>query len=157
MKHPPELIALARKLWDEGLSAAAIAQHMGLTKGVISGISDRNDFPARPIPPKFRNAPKRARKPTPNGKRRPETLLAAQLRSHAGLVARTTAAVRMPEVHIAAARGCQYPAWSDDEKPTHLYCDAPIANGSYCEAHAAKCFRVVRDAQPFMFGWGTAA
>lgn len=43
-------VAEARRLWSEGLSAAQIAKRMGVTKNVISGVSNRNDFPARPSP-----------------------------------------------------------------------------------------------------------
>jgi DNA-directed RNA polymerase sigma subunit (sigma70/sigma32) len=48
--HSPDFIVRARRLWDEGHSASEVARRMNVTKNVIIGIADRNDFPARPSP-----------------------------------------------------------------------------------------------------------
>jgi len=50
LTHAPETIALARALWDAGLSTAEIGLIMNVTKNAIVGIAHRNDFPARPSP-----------------------------------------------------------------------------------------------------------
>lgn len=46
----PEFRARARALYDTGLSVAAVARAMGVTKNVISGISWRDDWPGRGSP-----------------------------------------------------------------------------------------------------------
>lgn len=49
----PAVVALARKLWDEGLSASKIGARCGTTKGAIIGCAHRNLWPARPSPIRF--------------------------------------------------------------------------------------------------------
>ena len=46
-KHTPAFIASVRALWGEGLKTRVIAERLGVTIGVINGISERNDFPSR--------------------------------------------------------------------------------------------------------------
>jgi hypothetical protein len=41
-------------------------------------------------------------------------------------------------------RGCCWPLWRDDERPTHLYCDVEAVAGArsrYCEHHLARSRR----------------
>lgn len=45
--HSDETIATARRYWDAGLAVTEIGYKMGVSKGVITGISYRNNFPAR--------------------------------------------------------------------------------------------------------------
>lgn len=52
----PESISVARRLWDDGLTASQIAVGMGVTRNSIIGIAYRNDFPARPSPIRRRAA-----------------------------------------------------------------------------------------------------
>tara|TARA_R110000868_G_scaffold199913_2_gene447043 strand:- start:131 stop:436 length:306 start_codon:yes stop_codon:yes gene_type:complete len=46
----PKFIATARRLWATGLSARLIGQRMGVTKNVIIGLANRNNFTARSSP-----------------------------------------------------------------------------------------------------------
>lgn len=42
-------IQAARRLWDEGLTYTQIAQKLHVSKGTISGIATRNNFPPRRV------------------------------------------------------------------------------------------------------------
>lgn len=51
--RPPRtaaFVSTARALWDEGVSAGAIAKRLGVTKNVIVGIAYNHGFPKRPSP-----------------------------------------------------------------------------------------------------------
>lgn len=41
--------------------------------------------------------------------------------------------------YIPAARRCQFPMWGN-ERPTHVYCDAPVRTRSYCLEHSRLCY-----------------
>lgn len=42
----------------------------------------------------------------------------------------------------SAPKGCQWPLWGPDEKPTHQYCGSDVKPGSsYCAEHHAICYR----------------
>lgn len=51
-----------------------------------------------------------------------------------------------PLVRVSTGRGCRWPMWGDADRPTHVYCDAPVifrADGvpsSYCSECAARAF-----------------
>ena len=45
-----------------------------------------------------------------------------------------------PRPALRGKSGCRMPLWSAQERPSHLYCDAPIARGSYCEACARRVY-----------------
>lgn len=46
-RRPDEFRAAARRLWDAGHTYEAIAERLGVTKGVIAGIADRDGWPQR--------------------------------------------------------------------------------------------------------------
>lgn len=50
MEWPEETIQQLRNLWDEGLSTAAIAMRLGVTKNAVVGKAHRLDLPGRPSP-----------------------------------------------------------------------------------------------------------
>jgi GcrA cell cycle regulator len=50
MEWAEEMIFRLRSLWDEGLSTAAIALRMGLSKNSVIGKAHRLHLPARPSP-----------------------------------------------------------------------------------------------------------
>jgi hypothetical protein len=52
-----------------------------------------------------------------------------------------------PALAIAAGRPrnrCEYPLWSDKQRPDFRFCNAPRAQGSYCALHARRCYDPVR-------------
>jgi hypothetical protein len=46
--------------------------------------------------------------------------------------------------YIPASRKCCFPLWSDTEKPTHIYCEAPVFRRAYCFEHSRRCYTNVR-------------
>ena len=49
--HSRETVDTIRRMWDAGMTAAAIGAEMGLTKNAVIGIAYRNDFKMRTAPP----------------------------------------------------------------------------------------------------------
>lgn len=49
-KRSDAFMTRVRFLWDEGYTIKAIADEMGVTPGVIGGISYRGEFPGRHVP-----------------------------------------------------------------------------------------------------------
>lgn len=45
--------------------------------------------------------------------------------------------------YVPASRRCQYPLWGHHERPTHAYCDQPVAVRSYCLDHAQIAYHRV--------------
>jgi hypothetical protein len=45
--------------------------------------------------------------------------------------------------YIPASRRCQFPSWANHERPTHVYCDKPVAVRSYCLDHAQIAYHRV--------------
>jgi hypothetical protein len=45
-------------------------------------------------------------------------------------------------------RGCRFPSWGFDDRPTRLFCGAPrLGLSSYCTFHFHVCHRVVSEGQ----------
>jgi hypothetical protein len=45
-------------------------------------------------------------------------------------------------------RGCRFPSWGFDDRPTQLFCGAPRSPlDSYCAYHKRVCFRTVSEGQ----------
>lgn len=82
----------------------------------------------------------------PQRKRDPagaEGLARAKERTAAAAVQQPSAApaALMPMMPVVPpAKACCFPLWRHGERPTHRYCGQPVASGSYCAEHAAKCY-----------------
>lgn len=66
-----------------------------------------------------------------------------------------------PSPMMPTPRGpCRFPLWGDNERPTHLYCEAQSVVGAYCAEHGERCYDGWKDRRgaEFRFGWvGVAA
>jgi len=166
----PEEDARLRALWaDLSLSASAIGRLLARGKNSIVGRAHRLRLPPRPaVTPavaaraaRNRTAPAEAFRRhggggggvvTPGAVAQPSRASARPPRAvaGAGACARPLPPASPLASHHAAARaglsGCRWPLWGKRERPTHLYCGAPVslrpdgAPRPYCAAHAALAF-----------------
>ncbi|HEY2416597.1 MAG TPA: hypothetical protein VGH84_01665 [Steroidobacteraceae bacterium] len=112
-----DAIALARTLWDEGLSCSAIAWRVGTTKSCIVGFAHRRGFPPRP---------------SPIGRRKGEVREAQPRAPDAPRVACRPQPLAVP---TPAFGSCQWISGGDDRRRWTM-CGEPTANGSsYCDWH----------------------
>lgn len=136
-----EKIEAVKSTWFKGISAREIAARFdGASRNAVIGLYDRypDDLASAPL-----NKPKGAVKAEARAKtgrnfivRRPSTRKP---------IAPTTPVVEQAgEYHVCGrplmmlARGrCKWPVNDAEVGETHLFCCVP-ANGSYCEAHAAR-------------------
>jgi hypothetical protein len=116
-----ENLALARSLWDEGVSATAIGRRLDVGKNAILSYAHRRGWPPRPSPLGRRkgDGPKPAPKPKVESARReackPEPLA----------------------VPTASFGSCQWPLsicrpWQ--------FCGAPAVKGAWCAEHHAVAY-----------------
>jgi hypothetical protein len=166
-----QMIARLRELWAEGHSTAEIGRRMGIGKNSVVGKAHRLGLPARLNPidrsvsdrqPKPLHRPRhtlpRERTAPVNEVRMPPRMLnpgqlsiPARTANRPALVVEARLPVQVvPPIRRdpAAApvhRKCQFPLWSGQEKPTHLYCSAPTvprsdgSRSSWCATHYAVC------------------
>lgn len=131
-------IALARELWDEGLSTAEIGRRVGTTKHGIVGFAHRQGWPPRPSPlgPRKgevvpRVAPKPHRRPQEGVPRRasPKTPPPPRAACNPLPLAAPT----------AVFRGCQ---WIDGtDRKTWKMCGRETVPGTaWCPEHKAICY-----------------
>jgi GcrA cell cycle regulator len=115
-----EKIQQLSKLWDEGLSTAAIGERLGITKNAVVGKAHRLGLPARPSPVKRRME---MRPPPPP----PQLVLAPPPKP----------------VVPGSYKGptCQWPIGHPRETGFR-FCGAPSHPGKpYCTQHAAIAYR----------------
>ena len=132
-------VALARELWDEGVSGTDIGKRFGVTKSAVVGLAHRRGWPRRPSPipidgvfetgtlvrkPKY---PKRQSvAPLPSLEVPPEPEPAPE----APVVPLW---VSLP---VSPAKACQWPG-SPWRRPWPLCGAACVGHGPYCEQHRA--------------------
>lgn len=151
-------VARLRQLWAEGLSASKIADIMGATRNAIIGKAHRLMLPPRESPIKAAGSGV-PRAPRPRAPRLADLMLVAPAPA---IIARPAVPLVLspPEVLLAPAEpaveaeapedapppvhghGCLWPMWWHDERPTHVYCDAPRSrlDTSYCAQHHRKAY-----------------
>lgn len=157
------------RLWELGFSSQAIGLYLGFTKNAVVGKTHRLDLPKRPNPikrttigpPTRRTALRRVDGPTlpplasaivteemadatqvffPVITARP---VVKPVTPRPMLVDFRSSAPRpvppLPAPTRTPSGKCRFPMWGDG-KPSHIYCDKPIARGSYCAECAARCY-----------------
>jgi GcrA cell cycle regulator len=120
--------ALARQLWDEGVSSREIGRRFGVGKDAIIGHAHRQGWPRHPKatrPGKSGVAP--VPKPyRPPGRPAPEVRVAVRPRPLA-----------VPTPRFAS---CQFP---EGDRPDWRWCGQPTATPAspYCPQHHARCYQ----------------
>lgn len=135
-----------RRLWSSEMSTAEIAQTMGLGKNQIIDRAHRLHLERRPNPVVrgFKDGRREASQRTAIEDERIEIRkqqaahLARLDGEHRGLHRETQ--IRKG-FDAAAPRKCQFPMWSDDEKPNGQFCGAKSIEGKpYCDEHSRRCY-----------------
>jgi hypothetical protein len=108
-------VALARRLWDEGLSARLIGLAVGCTKGAIVGFAHRAGLQPRSSPIVHRVVVPRVRRAAP-----PASSPAAA------------------PVFVPRPRQCQF--IEGDDPRTWRMCNAATEGGPWCAQHRAVVF-----------------
>jgi hypothetical protein len=134
-------IALARELWDEGLSCSAIGARFGRTKHSVVGLAHRRHWPPRasPISNPERlivpRTPKRNRKAElSRAAHKPRTVTLAPIAAAPPL----PTPPKPPAVAAVPLRTC---AWLLGERPAWRPCSAPVVAGcSWCIEHRARAY-----------------
>ncbi len=109
----PERIETLKALWNDGLSAAEIAEEIGVSKNTVIGKAYRLDLERRPSPIKPKPKPK--------------------------LVDLTQPFPTTDQPHEPV--GCRW-IEGDVQEGEWRYCQAPQKTGSsYCEHHHPRCYR----------------
>ena len=125
----PDGLELARDLWDEGLSAAAIGTRVGCSKDAVLGYAHRNGWPPRQVAERAPQKPHRSRNAPPTRKsprRDPDKLRVGCEPQPLGLP-------------TTAFRGCQWIEGTD--RKTWRFCEAPVAStGAWCQVHRAMVY-----------------
>jgi len=152
-RHTPEFTARVQRLWDDGLTNAAIAEQVGVTKGCIVGLVHRLGFPARsnpakPKPTKVKRERPRSPPPSFRWKSDPTRRTPPHVPTQAvgkRIDAAARSAVAPIKVLGTPGTGCQFPI---SERPWRI-CDAPrVPNragsmrlGPYCAECSRRCLR----------------
>ncbi len=131
-QHPQPLVDRIISLANAGLTRAAIASQVGLTRSAVSGLLHRLDIftPAPAKPPK----PARPRRSYTKAKSsKPLPVMFGKITRHRNL----------PSVSWAdlAVHHCRWPIDND------LWCGNSKTDGSYCAGHAALAYRPAVDRQ----------
>lgn len=155
--------ATIRRLWDEGLSTAAIGRVMHRTKNAIVGKAHRLFLAPRPSPIKGPVRRRRVRLRLRGAALTKAMKDKAQAAAEAALVVaeapdpesswaveldvRPSPATDVVIAQVAApvqsappTSPCRWPMWGDG-RPTHVFCCQPMAIGRlYCPEHSARAF-----------------
>jgi hypothetical protein len=146
--HKARVIALLRQ---GGKSLSEIGRECGVTKNVVVGYRKRlldngETLPTLAVPASLR-AVAEARRGAPWVWRRPAAAAPVSLPppQPTGVVIPFRAAAEPPHRLLpqhSRPRACRWPLWSNTERPTHRYCDAPRrdAGCSWCAEHAKLVF-----------------
>jgi GcrA cell cycle regulator len=142
---PSDRIIRLRALWDEGHSTAEIGRRLGVSKNAVVAKSHRLDLPGRPSPIRRREegaSPSSERRPVPKpaGATLPPMSAPPIVLRDPLPVLRTVSPKPKPVALFGRVTECCFPEGEPGTRGFH-YCDAPtIPNGSYCEAHAKRCY-----------------
>lgn len=133
-------VALARALWDEGVTTTEIGRRVGTTKHGIVGYAHRHGWPPRPSPlgrrkgevreamPRVPPQPHHRGAPTP--RKRPQS---------APEVMRMPVRPQPLAVPTAAFRGCQWIEGADRKTWTMCGCET-VPGTAWCPDHKAICY-----------------
>ena len=131
----PERLEPIRRLYDEGLSYTKIGARFGLTRSVISGIVDRQDWPRRNQYVKSANWKKQARAPKLEPK---TTKLELPLEPAPELLP-----PEGPMNDFPPNGTCKYPS-GEMSKGNYQCCGHEAVSGtSWCAYHERKVFNVL--------------
>jgi GcrA cell cycle regulator len=145
-----ERIAELKKLWDEGLSASAIGERLGISKNAVVGKAHRLKLPSRPSPIKRGSSssskPRRARK-VATAPRRSAALARADTVRHESPATRSPRSEpsRRPPMSRSyrgadSGQGCLWPI-GDPGTPEFHFCGADREEGRpYCSEHVARAY-----------------
>jgi GcrA cell cycle regulator len=143
---PPERVETLRRLWAEGLSAAQVAERLGVTRGAVTGKVARLGLQGRASTAKA-NSIRRRRAASPAEPDQP------QARDDRGHLASQPLPPAHPEdvptvtLLDADAGHCRWPCASLDavSQGRPFFCGKPRLPGlSWCEAHAARALATPR-------------
>ncbi len=163
----PERVAMLRTEWATGAPTAEIGRRMGITKSAVIGKAHRMRLPAREAPANIAKQKSRGVVSRPAARSNRElpvagSRAASPSRPRAASISGVSSAVErrafsQPERNLPGAvgetpprrvfsRACCFPMWRDKDRPTHVYCEAPVAESAdgkamqYCAAHYAECY-----------------
>lgn len=127
-KRGPEFDQRVADLWASGWPTRKIAQHLGVTVGVIVARRRRLGLPTRGTPIGAEAAAKRrATKLAAEGATREREKRAEEKRKM----------IRKVSSHLPPPLRCQ---WVDGDHLHWTHCDKPVVRGSYCAEHAARAY-----------------
>jgi hypothetical protein len=119
-------VALARELWDAGLSGTQIGKRVNATKSAVIGLAHRRGWPPRPSPLR------------PAGSGRPAKQIKAERELRKKLRTKPTQVPVEPEPPpLPQCAGCQFP--TSDGRPWR-FCEAQTQPLQvYCAEHQRIC------------------
>jgi GcrA cell cycle regulator len=159
MEWAEDTIQRLRKLWDEGLSTAAIGRQLGVTKNAVVGKAHRLRLPQRESPIRYTSEP-RPRKPrTPRVAKDSLPLLAclsgsapppAPLKVYVPRIRHPEAPMALPtpakSVFVSPPKPCCWPLGDPKDKENFRFCDEPSKFGRpYCRKHCEIAYIPIRD------------
>jgi hypothetical protein len=126
--------ALARRLWDEGLSVRLIGERVGATKSSIVGYAHRHRWPPRPSPI-VRDGVRPEAVPRVAGPPAPAAAAPVAARGPR----REACSPEPLAVPTARFHGCQWP--TTDARPWR-FCDQPVAGPGdvWCAEHKCRVY-----------------
>ncbi len=138
-----ERVALLRKLWTEGLSAAQIAKQLGgVTRNAVIGKVHRLGLAGRATPSRPAKRPVRAARPRPLGPSAPRLRPASHLPM---VVIPELEPLRFADGKTATVltlneNMCKYPI-GDPTEADFTFCGRASACGPYCQDHARVAYQ----------------
>jgi GcrA cell cycle regulator len=136
-----DTVETLRRLWGEpDLSAALIAQRLGVTRNAVLGKIHRLGLskPRAPRPPAKRTPEPRPRRPLVSAAR---AVLLAQPRAVAAApVPLDVGPGLVPHLEDLPRRACHWPL-GDPQANDFAFCGRPAETGPYCPAHAGVAYR----------------
>ena len=137
MSWTDERVALLKKMWVEGKTAAEIASELGgVTRNAVIGKAHRLKLSNR-VSPIQQNTKKPAAAPKP-----PEAAREPKIQK---LLEQDNNRKGIPMLQLGA-RMCRWPL-GDPASPDFRYCgaDSPIGEGPYCKYHARVAYQPAQD------------
>ncbi|OHB26332.1 MAG: hypothetical protein A2790_20265 [Phenylobacterium sp. RIFCSPHIGHO2_01_FULL_69_31] len=126
------MVQSLRELWGAGLTAAAVALQLGVSRNAVLGKVHRLGLePRRKGRPR---TPRRAVRRRPAPKPRPEPKLRSKRFVEAADAVGGPLVARLEDL---APRTCHWP-FGDPQDPDFGFCGRPSAGGCYCPPHVAR-------------------